>query len=143
MAARHGGWQRDPAKERHWRRLLRHWRRSRLSVRDFCDWQELAEPTFYFWRRELAKRDRETGHQSVATKCERRAPRQNDMPAREKAQFLSVQVVPETQAVATSRQPHTDGIEVHLPSGVRLHVPPRYDRQALIDVLAALETLPC
>jgi hypothetical protein len=143
MAARHGGWQRDPAKERRWRRLVSHWRRSRLSVRDFCDWQELAEPTFYFWRRELAKRDREAGQQPVATKLERRATKQNGLPARENAQFLSLRVVPETPAVATDGQSGTDGIELHLSSGVRLHIPPRYDRQALVDVLAALEKLPC
>ena len=43
MAARREIRRRDQAKERHWRRLLREWRRSGLSVRDFCDWQALAD----------------------------------------------------------------------------------------------------
>ena len=59
MAARRGKGQRDRAKERQWRRIMRHWRSSGLSVRDFCDWQALSEPNFYAWRRELAQRDRE------------------------------------------------------------------------------------
>jgi hypothetical protein len=47
MAARRGKWQRDLAKERHWRRTVRHWRRSGLNVREFCDWQGLSEACFY------------------------------------------------------------------------------------------------
>jgi hypothetical protein len=35
------------AKERHWRRMVRHWRRSGLNVREFCDWQGLSEACFY------------------------------------------------------------------------------------------------
>ena len=59
MAAGRGKGRRDPAKVRHWRRIVRDWRRSGLSARDFCDWQGLSEPSFYAWRRELALRDRE------------------------------------------------------------------------------------
>lgn len=50
---------RDPAKEQHWRRLLRQWRRSGLSGRDFCAAQHLGEASFYAWRREIARRDQE------------------------------------------------------------------------------------
>jgi hypothetical protein len=57
--------------------------------------------------------------------------------------FLPVQVVPETQTAATSSPPRTDCIEVHLTSGVRLQVPAGCNRQALFEVLAALETRPC
>ncbi len=49
---------RDPEKERFWRRAFKEWRRSGLSVREFCDWQSLAEASFYAWRRELAQRGR-------------------------------------------------------------------------------------
>jgi hypothetical protein len=48
---------RDPRKERFWRRLLRQWRRSGLSVRAFCHQHGLSEPNFYAWRRTLADRD--------------------------------------------------------------------------------------
>lgn len=143
MAARRGrGW-RDPAKERRWRGLIDQWRGSGLSVREFCDWQELSEPTFYFWRREVAQRDREAAGALVVENRESRTSVPNGLAAAGTAVFLPVHVVPETPAVATANPPRTDGIEVHLPSGVRLHVPARYDRQALVDVLAALEARPC
>ena len=45
------------SKERFWRRMLRHWRKSGLSIRDFCAEWHVSEPSFYSWRRELQRRD--------------------------------------------------------------------------------------
>ena len=50
---------RDPAKEKYWRRLLRQWQQSGLSGRDFCVEQRLSQPSFYAWRREIARRDQQ------------------------------------------------------------------------------------
>lgn len=49
--------ERDPDRERHWRGLVADWQASGLSVREFCSRRDLAEPSFYYWRRELRKRD--------------------------------------------------------------------------------------
>jgi len=115
---------RDPEKERSWRQAVRDWRRSGLSVREFCDWQALSEVSFYAWRRELGKRDREA--------ASRRESRRNGQ-ATSAPQFLPVQVVAE-------HDPQASGcVEVQLPSGVRLRVPSGFDRQTLCDLLAALE----
>ena len=51
--------QRDPAKERYWRRLLHQARRSGLTAGDFCALQGISVPSFYFWRREIERRDRQ------------------------------------------------------------------------------------
>jgi hypothetical protein len=137
MASRRGKGQRDPAKERYWRRIVRQWRSSGLSVRDFCDWQALSEPCFYAWRRELAKRDREAaaGVPGIGAARAGRPGKQN-LPSRSPtAAFLPVQVVADSGRDAASLpQPH--GIEVHLPGGVRLTVPPGCDRALLRDVIA-------
>jgi hypothetical protein len=50
---------RDPTKERRWRRLLQQWRRSGMTGRDFCAEHQLSEPSFYTWKREIARRDHE------------------------------------------------------------------------------------
>jgi len=55
--AKHG--QRDPVRERFWRQTLSAWRSSGLSVREFCGRRDLTETAFYFWRKELRKRDGE------------------------------------------------------------------------------------
>jgi len=51
--------QQDRGKERFWRRVVGQWRRSGLTIRDFCEQQSLSEPSFYAWRRTIAERDRE------------------------------------------------------------------------------------
>jgi hypothetical protein len=116
---------RDPGKERSWRRTLRDWRRSGLSVREFCEWHALSEASFYAWRRELAVRDREAAL--------RRDSRVNGV-ATNVPQFLPVQVVAE--AAQDSRE--RGCVEVQLSTGVRLRIPQGFDRQTLTDVLAAL-----
>jgi transposase-like protein len=48
---------RDEGKEAFWRRTVRRQGQSGLTVRAFCREHELRETAFYFWRRELAKRE--------------------------------------------------------------------------------------
>jgi len=67
---------RDPRKEQQWRRWLRQWQNSGLSVRAFCTRHHLTLPSFYAWRRELQQRD-------------------------SAAPFVAVGVVPEEAPVAT------------------------------------------
>jgi|SRR6516162_4900428 len=147
MAARRGKGQRDRAKERQWRRIMRHWRSSGLSVRDFCDWQALSEPNFYAWRRELAQRDREaamaTGSATAAGTGKGNGSSRTSVP-----RFVPVRVVADGAPVETGRAPGPDGLEVCLPGGVRLLVLPGCDRTLLRDVIACCrgmqpESRPC
>src|SRR6516165_5990369 len=55
----------DAVKERKWRRVLERWRRSGLSIRAFCGAEGIGEHLFYWWRRELARRDQ---HKAAAHK---------------------------------------------------------------------------
>jgi hypothetical protein len=64
---------RDPTKEKQWRRMLRLWRRSGLTGRDFCSEQGLSEPSFYAWRRQIAQRDREGVSPTSAAREETRS----------------------------------------------------------------------
>ncbi|HWE03563.1 MAG TPA: hypothetical protein VG326_14250 [Tepidisphaeraceae bacterium] len=50
---------RDPKKESYWRERLSHQTRSGLTVRAFCEREALTESAFYFWRREIRRRDRQ------------------------------------------------------------------------------------
>ncbi len=49
--------ERDADLERRWREHIAAQARSGLSIRDFCASRGVSEPSFYAWRRELAKRD--------------------------------------------------------------------------------------
>jgi hypothetical protein len=48
---------RDARKERQWRQWITAWQASGLSVRVFGARHRLAEPSFYAWRKKLARRD--------------------------------------------------------------------------------------
>ena len=54
------GPRRDLERERVWRAVLDRQRQSGLSSREFCRREPLAEVSFYAWRRELLRRDRES-----------------------------------------------------------------------------------
>ena len=60
-------YKRDPVKERYWRGLLRQWRRSGLTAREFCDHQGISQPSLYAWRREIAQRDQQVTTTPQAT----------------------------------------------------------------------------
>ena len=51
------GRDRDWRRETRWRRIIREQGRSGLSVREFCRRGKLTETAFYFWRRELLRRE--------------------------------------------------------------------------------------
>jgi hypothetical protein len=49
--------QRDPRRERLWRETISAWQASGLSARQYCIRHELKEASFYYWRREIQRRD--------------------------------------------------------------------------------------
>ena len=74
---------RDRGKEQFWRRTLRQWRRSGLSVRAYCAEHGLAEPSFYAWRRIVAERDQESARvraKPAGGGVRREAPAGSDAP---------------------------------------------------------------
>ena len=115
------------AKERFWRRVVRQWRQSGLTVRDFCDEQRLAEPSFYSWRRTIAERDQH------AARTRRRA---GNGRADSRPTFVPVRVVPATSASSAP-------LEIVLNQVRVVRVPPGFDAATLRQLLAVLEEPSC
>lgn len=105
--------QRDPAKERFWRTTFSAWRTSGESVRGVCTRRGLTETAFYFWRKELRRRDGERAALPAA------------------ATFVPVTVFP---AVSVA-------VEVRCPSGHVVTVP-SCDGSFLRTLFAALAPVP-
>jgi len=103
---------RDWRKEQRWRRWLRLWQKSGLSVRAFCARQGLAPPCFYAWRRVIQQRDAAAGS------------------------FVSVQVLPDEPPDPVSR------FEVVLAGGRTLRVAAGFDAATLRRLLGVLEEGP-
>jgi transposase-like protein len=111
----------DAGKERFWRRMVRDWRKSGLSVRAFCRAHGLSEPSMYAWRRTLAQRDADS------------------------FQFVPVTVDPDEPVLAPDElivapDDGTDGrLELVLQRGRRLRIAPGFDADTLRQVLVVLE----
>jgi hypothetical protein len=127
----------------YWEEVMRRWRESGQSVREFCRNEGVRESAFYFWRRELARRSQSTD--AVRGSCPpasplttaSRSPKRASSQHRSIPSFLAVHVVEDATAKATN------GIEILLAHGRTLRVRSGFDRQTLIDVLAVLEVRPC
>ena len=111
---------RDPRKAEHWRRLIERWRHSERSVRDFCEHNGIALPSFYAWRRRL----------------QQDAPLADVSQPSEAVTFLPVHVQPEP---SDQQAP----LELVLANGRCLRIPPRFDANALRALLAVLEEPSC
>jgi hypothetical protein len=117
---------RDERREAQWRRVVRGQRQSGLTIREFCRKSNLPESAFYFWRRELERRQ-----------AEQKQPQRRRRPsalegATTPPAFVPVHVTDETPT------PMAAPIEIVLTGGLRVHVVSPVDRQALADVLAVL-----
>ena len=110
----------DPAKEQFWRQQVGDQASSGKSVRAFCRERDLAENSFYAWRREIARRDEKT--QAGTIKSVSRSPQPTS------SAFVPVKVTP----VATRP------IELVHPSGSLVRLSPGVDWQ---DVARLFEVL--
>ena len=104
----------DPARERFWRRRLARWEASRLNAREFCAREGVAPSALAHWRKEIAARD--------ARRAEAPEPL-----------FVPVHITPLPAAT----------LDVVLPGGRVVRVPPGFDPVHLRAVVAALEEPSC
>lgn len=119
------GLRRDRKRESFWRRMVRRQSRSGRSVRAWCLEHHLREPTFYWWRSELARRDA-AAFPTVAPLARRSRPA-----------FVPVRVAEDSPANSPG------SIEIVLAGGQRVRLSGSVDRQALMDVLGVLEAPAC
>jgi hypothetical protein len=110
---------RSAARERYWRGILFDWEASGLSVSAYCRRHGVAQPSLYYWRRELASRDRVVD-----------APG-NSLVRRAEPAFVPVRVV------------GSEPIEVVMRSGQVVRVAAGFDPTHLRAVVSALEAKPC
>lgn len=120
-------------REQLWRRLMAKRGRSGLSVRKFCDQEGLRESAFYFWRRELARRDAE----SASGRGVRRDGASRALgDVRRQPAFLPVAMSSST--IEPVRNSAEGTIEVRLPEGTVLRIAGGVDAATLGVVLKAV-----
>ncbi|MEX0713343.1 MAG: hypothetical protein WD278_13390 [Pirellulales bacterium] len=131
QAAGNRGPRRSRAKERFWRGHLARQAAGAFSIRAYCERHSLAEPSFYAWRRELARRDRaasaDTSRAVVQQSHPAMAPGRGSSPLG----FVRLNIGPELPSPSAS-------IEIVLSGELRVLVPPGAGRGQVREVLAAL-----
>jgi len=113
---------RDAGREGVWRRTIRRQAHSGLSVRAFCRRAGVTEPSFYAWRRTIARRDGE------------RKPLR--VPHRPKAKAHGAAFVP---LVVTEGPAWETGIVLEVRGGRRLRLPDTMAVERLAQLVRALE----
>lgn len=112
---------RDRAREARWRKVVAAQGRSGRNVREYCREHSLAETAFWFWKRELARRDAE---EQVGREDQRKRGRPPRQPA-----FVPVSL--------TSAKPVAP-VEVMLTGGVSVRVAAGCEEATLRMVLDVL-----
>ena len=135
------GFRRDPAKERFWRRTIARWGKCDLNVREFCGQEGLSQASFYWRRRELAKRDQRRQESTPTRRAGRSSAKTRSNGsgrARRSTAFVPVRVIPDIST------PHESGtIEIALRSGHQVRVGTDVNAAALAQIVAVLEGRPC
>ena len=122
---------RDPALERAWRKRMREYEGSGLTIRQFCQQEDLVEHQFIWWRAELKRRASEPARKK---KPKRKAipAKRADEPTRPAAsEFVPVHVEPSIVA--------TPSVEIVLDQPPRIRVAPGFDTELLREVIDVLE----
>ncbi|HTQ39765.1 MAG TPA: hypothetical protein VMJ32_12120 [Pirellulales bacterium] len=114
------GHERDPKRERFWRKALARRMRSGLTVPEFCKREGLVATTYQHWRREIVRRDALLP--AVRSKRRRRS--------------LSAAFVPVKLAESGTGSMYP--AEVLLPNGITLHLAASIDQTTLSTLLTAL-----
>lgn len=116
----------SPEKEAYWRKMVLRQQEGGLSVRQFCREQSLSEPSFYSWKREIARRDR----QGVSKSGARRGRSKKKGDVRTGAPFfIPLQLTGEI----------AHAVELVHPRGHVLRIPAGFDEDSLQKLLTLLD----
>lgn len=113
------------SREAYWRGQVSAWVRSGESVRGYCRCRGLSEAAFYFWKRELKRRDA-----GAVTKAERLG-------------FAEVRLPSSAVDKAFPAGALEARIEIAVAGFLRIHVHPGFDEETLLRVIAVLERTAC
>lgn len=116
--------ERDPFKERYWRKALADWEASGLSAKRFCDENDVHYTGFMNWKKRLAQRDAEMVR---------------EVDVSETVDFTPVRVVGNESLHESSMvEKHATALEVVLPNGIVLRLASACPMKLVSDVVSLL-----
>jgi transposase-like protein len=118
--------ERDAKREAFWRGVFQRYAASGLTIRAFCQREQLTESAFFAWRRTITERDTEATSQAGPTRASLRRGGRSPRPA-----FLPV--------VLADNNDHDQAIVIELAGGRMLRWPASIDMERLSTFVRALE----
>jgi len=119
----------SPEKEAYWREMLSRQQRSGQSVHQFCKDQDLSEPSFYSWKREIKKRDSQAAGAAPRDRSRSGMKKQVAQQHASASPFIPLQLTGGTTRV----------MELVHPRGHLLRIPAAFDEDCLHKVLTLLD----
>ena len=110
-------------KEKYWRSVLGEYQGSGLTIRAFCQRKKISEPSFFAWRKEIARRG-----QGRSQKGKREVVKH----------LLPVDVVVNDVADGQRREVSCDQVEIVTPGGFTLRCNRLIEPERLEDLLACV-----
>lgn len=105
-----------------WRERIDEWRRSKLSVAEYCRQKQLSQPSFFAWRKRLA------GDDAVAGRGNSR-----QVEGRGQSSFIELPPLPVWP---------TKGVQITLPGGAVVVLPPDASSELMAAAIRAAMTPP-
>jgi hypothetical protein len=119
-------YERDAKREAFWRGVFQRHAASGLTIRAFCQREQLTESAFFAWRRTIAERDAEAKSPTGPTTASLRRGGRSQRPA-----FLPV--------LLADNNGHDQSIVIELAGGRMLRLPASIDMERLSTFVHALE----
>ena len=121
---------RDLALERAWRKRMRQYEGSGLTIQEFCDREGLVAHQFSWWRSELKRRAAKSEAPNNRPRTRKSNPKTNGKRAKTSAtNFVPVQI-----------QPQVSSVEIVLEQPPRIKVTSGFDAGLLREVVRVLES---
>lgn len=118
------GRQADETRNQYWRGVIDQQKLSGLSITEFCRERKIHMGSFFNWRKRL----------TPSLPAPLPVPATSATPT---AKFIPLELPPPSNASSHA------GVEIVLPSGCRLVVPPKFDVDSLRDIVGVLKESSC
>lgn len=121
----------ETERSRYWRDAIASWEASGLKASEYCRREGLSIPSFFWWKSELQRRSTLT--KQAGADGATRTKKTSSKPA--PPTFLAVTVPP-----LFPEERDAEAIEVILPRGHRLRIPPGFHAETLHRLIQLLES---
>lgn len=120
---------RDLALERAWRKRMREYEGSGLTIQEFCDREGLVAHQFSWWRSELRRRSAKSEATNNGPRSRKSNPKKGKRAKAAATSFVPVQISSQGSS----------GVEVVLDQPARIRVSSGFDAELLREVVRVLE----